>query len=1081
MNSIIDYLEHWAAVQPDKCLVGFLDEHGNETDSYTNLQIHERTCLLAEYLSQQAGINLGDRALLVYPPGLELIVAFFACARIGAISVPVCPPTPLNFTGGLARLAFVARDCEAKATLTTREIHQIYQSRQREISSHSQIAPELSNAIWITTDDVRGRNSNGFRNNPSPTLFLQYTSGSTSDPKGVIVSHENVIHNCRATIDHTPIGVSWLPQYHDMGLIGYYLYPAIMGGTSFGISPMSFLKRPILWLQALSRFRATYASAPNFGFEYCLREDKVPIDQIGDLDLSSLRVLMNASEPVRAATYSRFFERFAPYGLKRQAHVAAYGLAENTLAVTHYGSRIVTVNKRLLQERELQIENTQPPNKNQLQLVSCGRPLNEIDVRIVDPDSRTTLGIGQIGEIWLAGPSTCRGYWNRPELTQDAFNNTIENEPDDHNGYLRTGDLGFLERGELFVCGRIKDMIIIRGVNYYPQDIELIVESVSKKIRTRGVAAIEGREDQSLVVLVEVRDPKDLPNPAEIVHAIRTQYYVEPTSVIFVPPRTIAKTTSGKIARNITRQQWLASELATIAIHIVNWEREQSRTSSSELRERIRHILEPYHLTGHEHYTLAEIGIDSLSMVTLLVEIEQLLKECGAANLVNQVDGRLLQRLTLSELVSLLDQFENVSNDQSPATLKHFITTLAHERDEFERERMRYDAKLNPINRVIPSESDEPTTNVLLTGPTGFFGPFLLSSLLLQTPNTYYALTRASDQLSGKNRIRESFHRAGVWTPALDEEFEKRIHVVCGDIAQHNLGMRPALWKHLSARIHAVIHNAASVNYVQNYDALRPHNVEGTRELLRFSCIGVAKEFHLISSTIIFGWTSKGTLLEIDNNAEMLDLDFGYAQSKWVAEQLVIAAEQQGLNVRIYRPAFISASSGGVASKNDIIIRLLAFMINHGIAVNSEAQISFLPADVVADAVAAIFRKRRLADRTLHLTADDYYNIADITCLITREFGYSFVYYNISDFIVEMNRRCLKDDPLYPLLDFFNRSQQKVAAMQHKRYSNDGYQRARALSGSYASDPLLRDVMSYLVTYMLREDLIPEAHELHTV
>ena len=283
------------------------------------------------------GLKRGDRALLVYPPGLEVIVAFFACARLGAIPVPVYPPMNTNeFQREALRnwrtfsVLTARRGSLLRLTASTDPTSEC--SGRRLTYSRLPITPALPDLDWVTTDDVKGQASQSFGYESNPVLFLQYTSGSTSDPKGVIVSHENVIHNCLATVDHQPTGVSWLPQYHDMGLIGYYLYPVITGGTTYGFSPTDFLKRPGLWLQTLSRFQATCGSSPNFGFDYCLREDKIPSDQLADLDLSSLRFLMNASEPARPETYRRFLERFAPYGLRPQAHVVAYGLAENTLA-----------------------------------------------------------------------------------------------------------------------------------------------------------------------------------------------------------------------------------------------------------------------------------------------------------------------------------------------------------------------------------------------------------------------------------------------------------------------------------------------------------------------------------------------------------------------------------------------------------------------------------------------------------------------------------------------------------------------------------------------------------------------------
>jgi thioester reductase-like protein len=260
---------------------------------------------------------------------------------------------------------------------------------------------------------------------------------------------------------------------------------------------------------------------------------------------------------------------------------------------------------------------------------------------------------------------------------------------------------------------------------------------------------------------------------------------------------------------------------------------------------------------------------------------------------------------------------------------------------------------------------------------------------------------------------------------------------------------------------------------VLDYDTLRPHNVEGTRELLRFACTGTRKSFHYISTTFIFGWTVEATLRETDNNDQMDSLDFGYSQTKWVAEQLVRDAERQGLDVRIYRPALISASTGGVWDTHDIAARLLAYMINHGVAVNARNQLSFLPADIVADNIASIFKQERLPGSTLHITADAYYNMADITRLITAEYGYPFVYHEIPDFIAEMNRRCTRDSSLYPLLDFFNRSHRKIAAMQLKRYNNDRYRDARERTGEGRGDPSLRELVSYLMDYLLREGVIP--------
>ncbi|MBP1602994.1 MAG: AMP-binding enzyme [Acidobacteria bacterium] len=1072
MNSIVEYLDHWASVQPDKSLYSYLEVDGTEREAYTYQAFSERTRHLAEFISQLEGLEHGDRALLVFPPGLEVIVAFLACARAGVIPVPVYPPTPMNFESGLAKLTFVAKDCGAKIALTTRGFYSSYRLllAKRRISSLWLSGPELPNLKWVTTDDVRGQATDGFQNRVHDTLFLQYTSGSTSDPKGVIVSQRNVVENAHSTLTHVPICVSWLPQYHDMGLIGYYLFPLIEGGTVHGFSPLNFLKRPALWLQTISRVKATITSSPNFGFDYCLREDKLPDEELEGIDLSSLQFMMNAAEPVRAETFSKFYERFERFGLTREAHVVAYGLAEATLCVSNWGRQVVTVNKQLIQQRSLRLENFNPLNNNQVRLVSCGKPLPGVEVKVVDPDTRRALAEREIGEIWVAGEGRCQGYWNRPELTEEVFHGRIANGPADAPLYMRTGDLGFLYEGEIFVCGRRKDLIIIRGVNYYPQDIEAIVEASSPHIRKGGVAAFAvDLGGEALVVLAEVRKAGELPDPVAIAKAIRTQYYIEPRTIAFVPHGSIAKTTSGKIARALTRQRWQDGELNVIASHDISPDYVPPDELSG-LRERFQYIVTLYNLTGREEYTFAELGVDSLTLVRLLEDIKVLLEEHGAGSLVKDVDVRLLQRLTVAEFFSLLDQFENSTGEPIMA-LRYVLRRIQEEHEGYEKECMRSDAELSLSGLEVPSAPVEPVSNVLLTGATGFFGPFLLRSLLQKTPFTFYTLTRATDPVHGLDRIKSAFRRCRLLSPEIEDALERRVRVVCGNLTRHNLGLSSEQWKGLTHKVQAICHSGALVNYVLNYDALRPANVDGTREILRFAMTGAPKQFHLVSSTFIYGWTVKARLFETDNNPEMENLDFGYAQSKWVGEQLVLAAQQHGLDARIYRPSLISASTNGVGSKDDIAVRLLAFMIRHGVGVTAKNQMSFLPADLVADNIALFFKEPELPARTLHVTVDDYYNIEDVTREISRKYGYRFTYFDIPGFMKQMSQRCTQEDLLYPLTDFFIRSQDKLAAMQHKRYDNTMYQKARAQVGGHG-DPTLEETVTHIMEHMLREGII---------
>src|SRR5579859_1831927 len=442
-------MDHWAAATPEKCFSSFLDRHGNPRETYTYRSFEARTRFLAEYFRDETPLQRGDRAALVYPPGLEIVASFVACVRMGAIPVPI-PPVTSVAKGAGARLRSIMLDSQAALVLTDSSLGSAPPGRNDASDPADPEDPLAPLGIQrLATDGLQGVARGGIVDSPSQTLLLQYTSGSTGAPKGVVVSHQNVIDNCHSTIDHQAIGVSWLPQFHDMGLIGYYLFQIITGGTTYGFSPLDFLRRPALWLETLSRYQATYTSSPNFGFEYCLSPERVPESQLEGLDLSSVQVFMNAAEPVRPSTYRGFLERFARYGLCPAAHVAAYGLAENTLAVSNSGQRSVRIDRGALQARTVVIAAEDAPADQHLELVSCGKPLDGIHVRIVDPDTGATVGGDGVGEIWVAGQSTCQGYWNKPELSRHVFGNSIADDSNGAHPYLRTGDLGFLAEGEL--------------------------------------------------------------------------------------------------------------------------------------------------------------------------------------------------------------------------------------------------------------------------------------------------------------------------------------------------------------------------------------------------------------------------------------------------------------------------------------------------------------------------------------------------------------------------------------------------------------------------------------------------------
>jgi acyl-CoA synthetase (AMP-forming)/AMP-acid ligase II/nucleoside-diphosphate-sugar epimerase len=947
MASILSHLQRLADEHPDKLLYSYLDVNGDALESYTYASFLDRAEAIAGQLLKQRRFAAGDRLLLAYPPGLEMICAFFGCVRAGLIPVPVYPPSSRGFQSALYKMVHIAKDCQAAGILTSRDYHASLKTNlaRSGVATSGVDVEYISGLPWIPTEEFVDANPDLPPAKPSSNiLFLQYTSGSTMEPKGVIVSHENILNTYNLVIDHPdPVVVSWLPQYHDMGLIGCYLYPALKGGTTYGFAAVDFIQRPILWFDAITKYRATATAAPNFAYDYCLRAGRLSKENLEACDLSSLHVLMCAAEPVKADTYNRFLEAFQAYGLKSESFYVAYGLAENTLAVTLRGRNIVSVSKRALALGQARSITEVSEIDGAMQIVSCGTPIPGLDLKIVDPEGHRSLPSGQIGEVWLAGSSKCLGYWNNPELTLKQFRARIVDDTPYDDGYLRTGDLGFLQDGELYVCGRIKDMIILRGQNYYPHDIENVVENASSLIRGNCVAAFQIQEDSepALAIVAEVKSPRSLPEARKIATAVRNYLNVEVAVISLIAPRAIPRTSSGKIMRHKTKQMWLQGEFTVLS----DFSREDDAgvsASEADPSAAFAELKARYNLTGKETYTLVEAGLDSLDLVVFMHELKELLKDNGAELLARQVDIGVVQRVSVAELFGIAEELKRAPEE----ALVHLHAALAAFREEqytAEKQMMSDDRKLvfDPAAPMPTPEIPAPE-QVLLTGGTGFIGPFLMQSLLEQTHAKIHVLVRASDEKQGRQRLKTAMESMGPIDPEVMKMFEDRVLPVCGDLGQPALGLSKETWDFLAQEIDTIFHNGATVNYLFNYDLMRDANVLGTNEILRLAFEGRTKEFNYVSTTFVFGWAVKSVLNETDMNQNMELLDFGYSQTKWVAEQVVFDAQSRGLSVRVFRPALVSPSISGGGNNFDIAVRLVAFMVNHGIGVDTLNQISFL-------------------------------------------------------------------------------------------------------------------------------------------
>ena len=555
-SSIVTLLAKHAQSQPDERAYLFLGDHGAEEAVITFRELHDAAQALAVRLGKIA--RPGDRAILVFQPGLEFMIAFFGCQIARVIAVPMMMPRRQSARDSSAA---IMANCEPVVALTNsafamrKDLHARFLREQIE---------------WLAVDLTYEPNA---ADPPHPdsqdTAFLQYTSGSTSDPKGVAVSHANLLANLemiRLSLGTTnrSTHVNWVPLYHDMGLILNALQAFYVGALCVLMAPNAFMQRPLNWLRAIHHYRAEVGCSPNFGFDLCVSRYRA--DQMRDIDLSTWKIALNGAEPVRAETIRKFIETFAGHGFDPNAVFPAYGMAEATLLISgrHRGTGHIT---RTVSRSRLQAHAVCGPadHADVQTLVGCGGALIGEQIAIVEPDRCTSLSPNRVGEVWVNGPNVARFYWRNPEASKTHLNAQIVGADDGAN-WLRTGDLGFLdETGELFITGRIKDLIIVRGINHYPQDIEHTVQALHPALRQNCGAAFsvpDERGEETLVIVQEVeRTERNKIDPVEITGLIREgmtdQHELFARHIMLIRPGALPKTTSGKIQRSLTRRLWL--------------------------------------------------------------------------------------------------------------------------------------------------------------------------------------------------------------------------------------------------------------------------------------------------------------------------------------------------------------------------------------------------------------------------------------------------------------------------------------------------------------------------------------------
>jgi acyl-CoA synthetase (AMP-forming)/AMP-acid ligase II len=514
--------------------------------------------------------SIGKRALLVYPQGLDFMAAFLACLSRNVVAVPVPAPETWNLLRTMPRLRAVAEDADAAFVLTTRKIFEMASAKGGGLW-------DFEGTPWVVTDELEeGDGDLGAEPiDATAPAYFQYTSGSTSSPSGVVITHQGLMHHLAALHKSCGYGdgvtVTWMPHFHDYGLVQGLLQPLFSGDPCYFMSPLTFLKRPAHWLGAISKYGGTHSQAPNFAYEHCIR--RMNAEERAGLNLSTWKAAGNAAEPINPDVLDKFIETFEPCGFRRSAAAPAYGLAEATLLVSstrlNSGPRVLDLDAdAIFDGRVVPVETGGAGRK----IVSCGELVGDTKVVIVDPENLTKCTPNAIGEIWVSDLAVAAGYWNQPAKSQEIFDAYLRDTGE--GPWLRTGDLGFLQNGELYIAGRLKDMIIIRGANFAPQDIEWVSQKCHPAVESAETAAfpltIDGEERLGIVQELNRKDNPSNINLEDVSTSIREQisleFDVRAYAVALVRRGTIPKTSSGKIQRRACRAALLDGSLETVFV-----------------------------------------------------------------------------------------------------------------------------------------------------------------------------------------------------------------------------------------------------------------------------------------------------------------------------------------------------------------------------------------------------------------------------------------------------------------------------------------------------------------------------------
>ena len=1051
MKGIIDILKERVTESPDRVIYNFLDYSTKQPTGHeitTKMLFDNAKALAGELLAK--GAKKGDRVVILSLQDPGTLYAVYGAMMAGTLFTIIPPPID---EGKVQRFISVVKSCKPKFLISNFALEH---AQHAKIDVKKRLAREaLLPALGlkrIYTDRLPNRTDPFAMHAAAPedVIYLQYTSGSTSDPKGVMVTMKNLMTNIAQVMDVYDFSTGnnvamWIPFFHNLGLlIGIYLPVMALEGTAYFLPTLQFLQKPTLWLSMLARYKINITAGPNSA--YAVFQHILNSRSAAEFDLSHVNLFINGSEFVDPLTIKNFAELFA---VRPDAFAPGYGLAENVCLATvaHRDYRTVRIHADALRKnRFVPCEHGEGK-----EIVSLGKPVKGLTMVAVDPESGKPCEEGRIGEIYIQGDSVSQGYWGNVKDNEN-FRARVEGLGGE---FYKTGDLGIIYQGNFYMTGRIKELIVVNGHNVYPGDIRSVLQKNIPAVPMGSAVffPVEANKQEAVAICLEA-DNVNLEFASiasRINHVMADHFEFSFYDVVFVKKDSLPRTDNRKIRTHKVREHYLQGRLEMLFSSRNNASARQKttvpETSPDGIHAKVREVFDT--LLETQNYDLdtgfMELGGDSLKLVECVYHLEEAfnigldITEMGTNASVNgiaaYIQNKMLQGSGNSKKINLQEECyldspvvpaagpaatfsahagNRASGESAPATGTVATAGNAHA------------AMYTGAHKDAGyTHSVSECRRLFLTGSTGFLGAFLIRSLLEQFAGlagqdiTIYCHVRAKDEATGLKRIVDNMKRYRCWK----EEYAKRIQAVTGSLDKPLMGMKEDVYERLSREVDAVYHNGALLNFLYPYSYLKGTNVDGTRECLRFAFHGKAKYFHYISSYSVYDNPSHfgKKVYESDPLTSWEGYFLGYSETKWVSEKLVQMARERGLRACIYRPGEIAGDTvHGIWETKDLLSRLITgcILMQKAPAINTRFQM--VPVDYVADTIAHISRQEGACGLAFNILNPGKLTVKKMVRAI-RSKGYKISIIPYERWKQELLQTDIRENPLRILASLFNK------------------------------------------------------------